>query len=250
MDRQVIFKNLHGDGTSDYEIYLNTQSLFACQKDYGALCNGDELQFQIVHQVQELWMKLMVYTLLDIDEYIQKEDTHRVLTLFRRVHLLQHHMIAIFDLLDTMSPKDYQEIRVHLGRGSGQESPGFRTLVRMGKPLWDSFEIRYLKGRGLTVESVYHTQYTHGDAYMVAEALAEFDQLFQRFRYRHLQHIRHSIGLGAKSLKGRPVEVLEKGVAHSFFPQLWEIRNRMTNTWAKVYGEDRESIGSRSKPDP
>ena len=245
MDRQHFYKLMLGEGTEDYEIYLNTRALFACQKQFESLCHADELQFQIVHQVQELWMKLIIYTLLDIDEHMQSENTNKVLTLFSRVHRIQKAMIDIFDLLDTMSPKDYQVIRVHLGRGSGQESPGFRTLVQMGKPIWDSFETYYLKNKGLTVEDIYNTRYTHSDSYMVAEALARYDQLFQRFRHRHLQHIRQSIGLGAKSLKGRPVELLEKGLKHAFFPALWEIRNHMTDSWGKVYGEVRDSIGSR-----
>jgi hypothetical protein len=33
-----------------------------------------------------------------------------------------------------------------------------------------------------------------------------------RFRYHHLQYIQRSIGLGSKPLKGRPVQLLEKGL--------------------------------------
>jgi tryptophan 2,3-dioxygenase len=241
---------MNGPGRSDYEIYLNTRALFDCQKDFRELCNRDELQFQIVHQVQELWMKLIGHTLLDIDEFIQQENTHRVLTLFERVHRIQHAMIHIFSLLDTMSPKEYQEIRVHLGNGSGRDSPGFRALIQMGRPIWDSFSRWYLEKHGLTVEDIYFTGYAHTDAYMVAEALAEFDQLFQLFRQRHLQHVQRSIGLGATSLKGRPVTILEEGLRFRFFPQLWEIRDRMTDSWKEVYGEVRDSLGGiRSNPE-
>ena len=34
-------------------------------KPFDKFCNKDELQFQVVHQVEELWMKLIAYTLLD-----------------------------------------------------------------------------------------------------------------------------------------------------------------------------------------
>ena len=71
---------------------------------------------------------------------------------------------------------------------------------------------------GLTVEKIYDSQYDHGDAYVVAEALAEFDELFQKFRYEHMQLIHRTIGFGSKSLKGRPVEILEDGMRHKFFP--------------------------------
>src|SRR5215470_12868870 len=141
---------MNGEGDKDYELYLNTGKLLACQKDFNQLCNGDELQFQIVHQVEELWMKLIGYTLLDIDDYLQQENTNRVLTLFRRVHIIQKLMIQQLALLEIMSPREYQDIRQRLGNGSGQESPGFRVLLKMYQPIWNSFEEHYLNKHGLT----------------------------------------------------------------------------------------------------
>jgi len=243
MDREHFYATMNGEGTLDYELYLNTKQLLGCQKDFKEFCNADELQFQIVHQVEELWMKLVAYTLLDIDEYMQKEETLRVLTLFKRVHSAQRLLIAQLDLLETMSPKEYQEIRLKLGNGSGQESPGFRTLLKMHQPLWHTFKTCYLEKLDLTVEKIYNSEYSHSDAYVVAEALAEFDELFQRFRFVHIQLIHRTIGLGAKSLKGRSVELLNEGQRVKFFPELWEIRNQMTDSWGGQYGVVRDSIG-------
>ena len=93
MNREQFYAIMNGDGTLDYEVYLRTKSLLGCQTDYAELCNKDELQFQLVHQVEELWMKLIAYTLLDIDEYLEQENTNRVLTLFRRIHAVQRMMI-------------------------------------------------------------------------------------------------------------------------------------------------------------
>ena len=243
MNREQFYAIMNGEGTLDYEVYLRTKALLGCQTDYAELCNKDELQFQIVHQVEELWMKLIAYTLLDIDEYLQQENTNRVLTLFRRVHVVQRMMIEQIGLLETMSPKEYQLIRQRLGNGSGQESPGFRTLLKMYQPIWNSFEQAYLTKHGLTVEKIYDSEYNHGDAYVVAEALAEFDELFQKFRFEHMQLIHRTIGFESKSLKGRPVEILEEGMRHKFFPQLWEIRNEMTDRWGAAYGVKRDPIG-------
>ena len=243
MDRDYFYARMNGTGTRDYEIYLNTQSLLSCQKPFQELCNRDELQFQIVHQSQELWMKLIAYTLLDIDEYLQAEHTNRVLTLFKRVHHIQATMLDQLSVLETMSPKEYQEIRLNLGNGSGQESPGFRVLLQMGRYLWDSFRTHYLERHGLTVAEIYDSAYCHSDAYMVAEALVEYDELFQRFRYHHLQLIQRTIGLGARSLKGRSVGLLEAGLRMTFFPELWEIRTTMTDTWGAHYGVVRQSVG-------
>lgn len=249
MDRQRVYEMMHGKGDRDYEIYLNTRGLLSCQKGYAELCNGDELQFQIVHQIQELWMKLMAYTLLDIDDYLQDQQSNRVITLFRRVHKIQEAMIEQMSILETMSPREYQEIRVRLGNGSGQESPGFRTLLHLPRQLWQSFERHYLAARNLTIEQVYATEYRHDEVYAIAEALAEFDELFQKFRLQHLLLIQRTIGLAANSLKGRSIHLLQNGLQRHFFPEVWAIRNQMTNAWSAEYGYVRDSLAKRAVAD-
>ena len=244
MDRDRFYREMQGGGSLDYEIYLNTRALLACQKPFDQLCNRDELQFQTVHQVEELWMKLIAYTLLDIDEYMEKEQSHRVVTLLGRCHRTLRLMTAQLELLETMSPKEYQQIRLQLGNGSGQESPGFRVLLKILPEIWRTFERVYLAGRGLTVEAIYDSRYTHDDAYAVAEALMELDELFQKFRWNHILLIHRSIGMGAASLKGHSVDLLQTGAKHRFFPQLWEIRSRMTDAWGGTYGKVRESISA------
>src|SRR6202051_1251749 len=117
MNREQFYSMMSGEGTLDYELYLNTKALLSCQTKFDELCNADELQFQVVHQVEELWMKLIAYTLLDIDGYCEQEKPNRVIPLFRRVHLVQKMMIPQIALLETMSRKEYQAIRPRLGNG-------------------------------------------------------------------------------------------------------------------------------------
>ncbi|QUD88376.1 tryptophan 2,3-dioxygenase family protein [Phenylobacterium montanum] len=241
MDRSAYYAMLSAPETLDYERYLSTSKLLSCQKPFEALCNADELQFQIVHQVEELWMKLIAFTLLDIDEYLRAGNAHRVVTLFGRCNRLMKMMTEQLDLLETMSPKEYQQIRLQLGNGSGQESPGFRVLLHMPAELWDSFEARYLQN-GRTVRDIYDHGYAHDDAYVVAEAMIAFDELFQLFRSRHIMLIFRSIGAGSKSLKGRPIELLQAGLRHRFFPPLWDVRAEMTDAWGATYGEVRDSL--------
>jgi tryptophan 2,3-dioxygenase len=226
----------------DYGVYLNCDRLLTCQKPLDDLCNADELQFQIVHQVEELWMKLICYTLVDVIGYLKEASTHRVVTLMGRVHRLMRLMTEQLDVLETMSPKEYQQIRLQLGNGSGQESPGFKLLLRMPYDLWDAFKASYLDGKSLTVRDVYDGKYDHGDSYVAAEALVEFDELFQKFRANHVYLIQRSIGLGSKSLKGRPVDILQAGARHRFFPELWDVRADMTDAWGASYGVVREAI--------
>jgi len=131
MDRVRYEAMLAGPASLDYELYLKTDQLLSCQKLPSELCNPDELQFQIVHQVEELWMKLIVHSLLDAIEALEKNHAHKALTLMGRTQRLLWLMSEQLSLLETMSPHDYQSIRLQLGNGSGQESPGFRTLMKI-----------------------------------------------------------------------------------------------------------------------
>ena len=231
----------------DYGVYLQCDKLLSCQKPIAELATADEMQFQILHQVEELWMKLISFTLVDILDYMASGEHHRVISLFSRVHKLQSMMVSQLEVLETMSPKEYQQIRLQLGNGSGQESPGFRTLLKLPTELWDAFHKHYLEDGKITVEQIYDYEYNHDHKYAVAEAMIEFDEQLQLFRWRHLFLIHRSIGLGSKSLKGRPVELLQQGAAKRFFPKLWDIRNEMTDRWGGEYGKVRPSISQPPK---
>lgn len=242
MRKEDYYARIEAPDMRDYGVYLQCDKLLACQKPLSGMVNGDELQFQIVHQVEELWMKLIAYTLVDVIAFMEEHDTHRVVTLMGRVHRLMRMMTVQLDLLETMSPREYQQVRLQLGNGSGQESPGFKFLLHMPPDIWRAFKAHYLDAPGLTIEDIYDGKYDHGDSYVVAEALVEFDELFQKFRANHIYLIQRSIGLGSKSLKGRPVDLLQAGARHRFFPELWDIRADMTDRWGSQYGVVRDSI--------
>ncbi|MDK2761480.1 MAG: tryptophan 2,3-dioxygenase [Sphingopyxis sp.] len=246
LDKKAVHARIEAPVMKDYGVYLAVDRLLDCQKPLAALVTPDELQFQIVHQVEELWMKLAAFTLAEIDGHMAAGETMRALTLFDRVNRIMRLMTSQLSLLETMSPFDYQSIRLQLGNGSGQESPGFQLLLTMPQPLWARYKSVYLEPTGRTIADVYDTGYRHDDAYMVAEALIEFDELFQIFRALHIYLIHRSIGMGSKSLKGRPVELLNAGTRHRFFPELWDIRAEMTDRWGAEYGVKRDSISGHS----
>jgi tryptophan 2,3-dioxygenase len=245
MLREKYFKELNNPQMLDYGIYLQCDKLLSCQKPLADLSTHDELQFQLVHQVEELWMKQIIFTLIDVMERIEQGQSIRVLSQMKRVHMIQRLMIQQLDILETMSPKEYQEIRLQLGNGSGQESPGFVTLLKVPKDIWPLFEKHYLFARKQSIQDIYDNQFSHCDAYAVAEALIEFDELMQKFRSNHMFLIRRSIGISSSSLKGRPVEILQKGARHQFFPELWEVRSQMSDSWGQEYGKVRDSISKK-----
>ncbi len=242
MTKNQLYK-LHEDKEYlDYGKYLQTRTLFSAQKKFDQLCNEDELQFQIVHQVEELWMKLMFYTLVDVIDRIETKDTKKIMNLMNRVHKIQELMIDQMELLHTMSPFDYQTIRLELGNGSGQESPGFHSLLALAPKIYQSFKKHYLNNSEDNIHQIYAENYTHCDAYVISETLVDFDRLFHRFLFLHFELIERTIGSQAKSLKGRSVEDLLKRITKRFFPRLWEIRSKMTDSWGGSYGEKRESL--------
>jgi tryptophan 2,3-dioxygenase len=223
-----------GTPLSDYEKYIRTEELLALQKPADQRSHPDELQFQTVHQVAELWMKLAVNEADRAAAEMKLGAFAKATRMLQRVGQLQRLLYDQLALLDTMAPSDYMTIRNALGRGSGQESPGFKAICRMPERLWPAFEAA-LSGRKLSLRAIYQTPDEHTEAYVLAEAMIDLDQALQLWRERHLKLVYRQIGAGTPSLKGKPSELLAEGMRHRFFPKLWEIRDELFAEWAKAH---------------
>src|SRR5438552_1173557 len=86
-------KTKHTPGESVYERYLRTEELLSLQKPENELAHHDELQFQVVHQVFELWWKEAAYELRTIRTLLKEYNLHRALHLLQRVMRIQHLML-------------------------------------------------------------------------------------------------------------------------------------------------------------
>jgi tryptophan 2,3-dioxygenase len=218
---------------TDYEKYIRTDELLALQKPADGLTCHDELQFQVVHQAAELWMKLIEHELRFAVALLDQGPAQvpRVLTHLGRVNRIQRVLLHQLDLLDTMSPADYMTIRTGLGRGSGQESPGFKTMLRLpGEIVWPAFAA-FLEGTGKSLRDIYEHPHDHHQLFQVCEALVEYDQLLQLWRQRHLMLVYRIIGAGTPSLKGKPSDLLAHGMKQRFFPELWAVRDQVFEDW-------------------
>jgi tryptophan 2,3-dioxygenase len=198
------------------------------------------MQFQVVHQVAELWMKLCEHEVLYAAEKLRQNDVPRALRGLDRVQLIQHLLVEQLALLDTMAPRDYMTIRNALGRGSGQESPGFKRMLQLADEIWPSFSAM-LESRGVRLRDVYEHPDAHGELFNLCESLVDFDQNLQGWRQRHLTLVYRQIGAGTPSLKGKPSELLAEGMKHRFFPALWEVRDELFAEWTKThpYGAEK-----------
>jgi len=216
---------------TDYEKYIRTEELLSLQKSAEKLTCHDELQFQIVHQAHELYMKLIEHELRFVCDVLGQDDVPRAITTLGRVARVQRVLLQSVELLDTMAPTDYMTIRTGLGRGSGQESPGFRTMLRLpGEVVWPAFST-FLEKTGVTLRQIYDEPHAHHQLFQLCEGLVDYDQLLQIWRYRHLVLVYRIIGTGTPSLKGKHSDLLAHGMKQRFFPKLWDVRDDVFAEW-------------------
>lgn len=222
---------------TDYELYLRVPELLSLQKPSEQMACPDELLFQVVHQAAELWMKLIeheVQRLIAVLSPPDSADLARAHLTLQRVHSVQRVLLDGIETLYTLSPADYMRIRAVLGRGSGQESPGFRRLLALGGEVWPHFEA-VLASRGVTLREIYLEPARHAALFAVTEGLLDFDLRLQEWRNRHVLLVYRTIGVGTPSLKGKHSELLERGLRTQFFPALWAVRDEVFAEWTREH---------------
>jgi tryptophan 2,3-dioxygenase len=218
---------LPGTARSDYERYLNTDELLVLQKSAGEWVHRDELLFQVTHQASELWLKLCWSDVQAAAEVVEADDLAAAIRLLRRSILCLRFVTAQLDMLEQMSPWEYQEIRKVLGHGSGFDSPGFRELrhemLRLGAVFHGA-----RRRAGLELVDVYVRGREHEQMYQLAEALLELDEWLQMWRVRHYRVVARVIGDAVVGTQGTPVEVLGRLIHKVLYPELWQVRNELT----------------------
>jgi tryptophan 2,3-dioxygenase len=228
---------------TDYEKYIRTDELLRLQKPLDTLTCHDEMQFQIVHQAHELYMKLIAHELDFFVGLLARGEIARAITTLGRVARVQRVLMESIDLLDTMSPKDYMTVRSGLGRGSGQESPGFKIMLRLpGESVWPAMT-RFLEGTGITLRAIYEQPHDNHQLFQLCEGLVDYDQLLQTWRARHLMLVYRIIGTGTPSLKGKASELLAHGMKTRFFPALWDVRDEVFGAWTAEQEAKGKDVG-------
>ena len=218
---------LPGDAPSDYERYVNTVELLELQKPPEERAHRDELLFQVVHQSSELWLKLATSDVAEAARLTEEGDVAEAARMLRRPLRCMRFVTDQLDMLEELSPWEYQEIRKVLGHGSGFDSPGWRSLRAQLPRLGQAFHARRREA-GLTVAELYVQRRDHDALYRLAESLIELDEWCQQWRVRHYRVVARVIGDGVVGTQGTPVEVLGRLVQTVVFPELWEVRNELT----------------------
>jgi tryptophan 2,3-dioxygenase len=122
-----------------YGDYLGLDALLSAQRPLSG--QHDELLFIVVHQAQELWMKLMLHELDLALGCLQRDELRPSFKATARIGRIQRQLVEAWDVLSTMTPHDYLAFRGSLGAASGLQSWQYRLIeFRLGAK--DPFMLR------------------------------------------------------------------------------------------------------------
>ncbi len=226
-----------GHGKHDYEVYLRTAELLSLQYPESERVHPDELAFQVVHQVQELWLRLLAQecvALVDRVDHDQWGQSQRVL---ERCQRILRSLGEAMEVLSTLTPAAFQVIRRSLGDGSGLQSPGFAALRRAAAAIDESWKAAFDRASVKLVD-VYRDE-SPAHLLTLSESLVDFDVSFQRWLVAHFQLVRRTIGVHRKvsALDGYPTKALEVRMKRPLFPELWDLRVGLTQSWERTGGK-------------
>src|SRR3984957_21125186 len=92
-----------------YGEYLRLDRLLEAQKPLST--EHDEMLFIIVHQVSELWMRLILHELQGAIECVRRDQLAPSFKMLDRIGRVQGQLLAVWEVLATMTPADYSAFR-------------------------------------------------------------------------------------------------------------------------------------------
>ncbi|WP_298936407.1 tryptophan 2,3-dioxygenase family protein [uncultured Ruegeria sp.] len=111
-----------------YGDFLQLKTLLNLQKTFQDPAQPDEMLFIIIHQVSELWLKLMHHQLVEVRRFLQHDEFGPAMKNLDRIKAIQRQLITAWETLLTMTPADYMTFRAALGSSSGFQSYGYRQI--------------------------------------------------------------------------------------------------------------------------
>src|SRR3954470_17591739 len=111
-----------------YGSYLAVDELLDLQRPRSEGPEHDEMLFIVIHQVYELWFKQLLH---EVDHVIARLDTrelHRAQHTLKRILTILKVLVAQLDILETMTPLEFQSFRERLEAASGFQSDQFRQI--------------------------------------------------------------------------------------------------------------------------
>jgi tryptophan 2,3-dioxygenase len=246
-----------------YGSYLKIPELLSLQSLQSDPPAHDELLFIVIHQVYELWFRVLLFELSTVRDLMFDGSTVRARHLLQRVHTVERVLIEQVDVLESMSPQDFLEFRLHLAPASGFQSIQFREVEfisglkdgryierlgdteaerdslrrRLEEPsLWDAF-CTLLGERGLPMPSadevarrssllsLARDRDKYAEEFNLAEDLLTHDELMALWRQRHVLMVERQIGTKTGTGGSTGASYLRTTLGKRFFPELWDLRS-------------------------
>jgi len=167
------------DPALTYTSYLAVDELLNLQRPLSDGPEHDEMLFIIIHQTYELWFKQIMHELVAAKKSLESGYTYRALSLIGRIRTIMKTCVSQIDILETMTPLQFNSFRGRLSASSGFQSAQFRELeahlgrrdskmdghlpaemrskiteIKNSRSLWDS-TLLYLSMRGHKIPDRY-----------------------------------------------------------------------------------------------
>jgi len=251
-------------GLLTYGSYLRVPELLAQQVPESDPPAHDELLFITIHQVYELWFKLLLAELSDARDRMLAGEAYMPRVRLERCHTIERVLVGQVDVIDTMTPQDFLEFRTKLAPASGFQSAQFREIEflsglkdasfldrfrgltppeqaglrrRLAEPsLWDGylallakagFPVTTAEERSDAYQAIAGDRDRHGPLWDLAEALVDHDQAWSLWRARHVLMAERQIGTKAGTGGSAGSAYLRSRIELRFYPELWELRSRL-----------------------
>lgn len=116
------------DKAVTYTTYLKIDELLSLQSPLSDGPEHDELLFITIHQVYELWFQQILHELSALQPALEAGNSHRSLALLGRIRTIMKTCVQQIDILETMTPLQFQSFRSRLSSASGFQSAQFREV--------------------------------------------------------------------------------------------------------------------------
>ncbi len=111
-----------------YADYLKIEELLKLQQPRSTPPEHDEMLFIVIHQVYELWFKLLLHELDKIKLDFSNDDLYAAIHTFQRSRTVMKTLVGQLDILETMTPMSFASFRDRLETASGFQSTQFREV--------------------------------------------------------------------------------------------------------------------------
>jgi tryptophan 2,3-dioxygenase len=115
-------------GHMTYGEYLKVGELLSLQQAKSDPEEHDELLFIVIHQVYELWFKLVLHELDKLKADLEAGNYFLCLGTLKRIRTVLKTLVSQLDVLETMTPLQFSSFRDRLDVASGFQSAQFREF--------------------------------------------------------------------------------------------------------------------------